>query len=93
MAKRKTKKVVDLKPQNITKEELDGLQNIINALNRTQMEIGSIETRKHGLAHQVIALQQQLSTVQNGFQETYGEVDINLQDGTIKYPEDVEADS
>ena len=43
------------------------------------MEIGSIETRKHGLAHQVMALQQQLSTVQNGFKETYGEVDINIQ--------------
>ena len=91
MAKNK-KKVVDLKPQNLTKEELDSLQNLVNALNRVQIEIGSIESRKHGLLHQVIALQQQLSTIQKGFEDTYGKVDINITDGTISYPEDVETD-
>ena len=51
-------KVVDLKPQNITEEELKNLQDLVNALNRVQIEIGSIESRKHGLLHQVISLQQ-----------------------------------
>jgi|TARA_R110000823_G_scaffold33943_1_gene94784 hypothetical protein len=91
MAKNK-KKVVDLKPQSITEEELTGVQNIVNGLNRIQMEIGSLESRKHGLAHQVIGLQQQLNTMQTSFKETYGEVDININDGTITYSEDVEAD-
>ena len=91
MAKNK-KKVVDLKPQNISEEELTGLQNLVNALNRIQMEIGSLETRKHGLAHQVISLQQQLNTMQTSFQEAYGEVDINITDGVITYKEDVKAD-
>lgn len=87
----KKEKVVDLKPQNITEEELTGLQNLVNALNRTQMEIGNIESRKHGMLHQVIQLQSQMQTMQKTFEDTYGKVDINITDGTISYPEDVEA--
>ena len=92
MAKRKTPKAKDLRPQNITKEELEGLQTLVNALNRTQMEVGNIESRKHQLLHQVIQLQNQMSQRQKSFEETYGNVDINITDGTISYPEDVKAD-
>ena len=85
-------KVVDLKPQNITEEELKNLQDLVNALNRVQIEIGSIESRKHGLLHQVISLQQQMQTLQKGFEELYGKVDINITEGTIAYPEDEQTD-
>ena len=88
----KNEKVVDLKPQNITTDELQNLQNLVNAVNRAQMEIGSIESRKHNLLHQVTGLQTQMATMQKTFEEVYGKVDINIQDGTITYPEDVEAD-
>mgnify|MGYP003109914364 FL=1 len=87
----KNEKVVDLKPQNVTEEELTKLQNLVNALNRTQMEIGNIESRKHSMLHQVIQLQSQMQQMQKTFEETYGKVDINITDGTINYPEDVEA--
>ena len=87
----KKEKVVDLKPQNITKEELDGLQNLVNAMNRAQMEIGNLESRKHTMLHQVTGLQSQMQTMQKTFEDTYGKVDINITDGTITYPEDVEA--
>jgi FtsZ-binding cell division protein ZapB len=87
----KKEKVVDLKPQNITPQELENLQTLVNTLNRTQMEIGSIESRKHGLAHQVITIQSQMQNLQKTFEDTYGKVDINITDGTISYPEDVEA--
>tara|TARA_Y100001938_G_C7746480_1_gene261831 strand:+ start:137 stop:418 length:282 start_codon:yes stop_codon:yes gene_type:complete len=86
----KKEKVVDLKPQNVTEEELTQLQNLVNALNRTQMEIGNIESRKHSMLHQVIQLQSQMQQMQKTFEETYGKVDINITDGTINYPEDVE---
>ena len=46
----KKEEVVDLKPQNVTEEELKNLQNLVNAMNRAQMEIGSIES-KIGRAH------------------------------------------
>ena len=85
-------KVVDLKPQNITEEELKNLQNLVNSMNRAQMEIGSIESRKHSILHQVTGLQTQMQTMQKTFEEVYGKVDINITDGTINYPEDVEAD-
>ena len=88
----KKEKVVDLKPQSITKEELGDLQNIVNSLNRVQLEIGSIESRKHNLLHQVTGLQTQMATMQKTFEDLYGKVDINITDGTIAYPEDVEAD-
>ena len=92
MAKKKKEKVVDLKPQSITKEELESLQRLVNALNRTQMEIGNIEGRKHGMLHQVIQLQSQMQQLQKTFEETYGNVDINITDGTISYIEDEQAD-
>jgi predicted transcriptional regulator len=88
----KTKKVVDLKPQNITKEELESLQALVNNLNRAQMEIGNLESRKHGMLHQVTGLQTQMQTLQKSFEDLYGKVDININDGAIAYPEDVEAD-
>ena len=83
-------KVVDLKPQNITAEELEGLQNLVNSMNRAQMEIGSLESRKHTMLHQVSGLQSQMQTMQKTFEDTYGKVDINITDGAISYPEDVE---
>jgi|TARA_R110000782_G_scaffold2898_4_gene10779 predicted nuclease with TOPRIM domain len=88
----KKEKAVDLKPQNITTEELDNLQALVNNLNKTQLEIGSIEVRKHTLAHQVTAIQSQMQTLQKTFEDLYGKVDINITDGAISYPEDVEAD-
>jgi len=87
----KKEKVVDLKPQNVTPEELQNLQQLVNSVNRAQMEIGSIESRKHNLLHQVSGLQTQMQTLQKTFEEIYGKVDINIQDGAISYPEDVEA--
>jgi len=84
--------VVDLKPQNVTEEELKNLQNLVNAINRAQMEVGNLETRKHSILHQVTGLQTQMQTMQKTFEEVYGKVDINITDGTISYPEDVEAD-
>ena len=92
MAKRKTPKVKDLKPQNITTEELEGLQGIINALNKLQLDIGNLETRKHVMLHQITGLQSQLSNMQKTLEETCGKVDINITDGTINYIEDEQAD-
>ena len=88
----KKEEVVDLKPQNVTEEELKNLQNLVNAINRAQMEVGNLESRKHSILHQVTGLQTQMQTMQKTFEEVYGKVDINITDGTIAYPEDVEAD-
>ena len=93
MAKRKTPKVkkeelVDLtpKPEKITDEQLKSVQNIINSINQHQMEIGSMETRKHQLLHNLSQLQEQLSELQGELQVSYNTIDINIETGEINYP-------
>ena len=85
---KKKKEVVDLKPEKITDEQLQKVQQTINSINRGQLELGSIETRKHMLLHQIGAIQDELSQIQKEFEEQYGTVDINVQDGTINYSDE-----
>ena len=97
MAKVKTpkkEKIVDLKPkaEKITAEELEKVQNIVNAMNRGQLDLGILETRKHQLLHSIMSVQDQLTMMQAEFEKEYGTFDINIQDGTINYKEDVKAD-
>jgi uncharacterized FlgJ-related protein len=86
MAKRKTKKVE--KPSKITNEELNKVQDIVNKINRAQLEIGSFESKKHTLLHHISTLQETLGQMQADFEKTYGTSDINIQDGTINPKKD-----
>ena len=90
---KKKEKVVDLKPQKITDEQLKKVQDTVNNINRGQLELGVMETRKHMLLHNIAAVQEQLTVMQDEFQEQYGTFDINIQDGTINYKEDEPSDS
>ena len=85
----KKEKVVDLKPTNITEDQLKAVQGVVNNINRGQIEIGKIETQKHSILHQLNGLQEELGKIQAELEKEYGTVDINIQDGTINY--DVEA--
>ena len=91
MAKRKTKKekVVDLapKPEKVTNEQLTKLQGTISNLNRLQMEVGMLESRKHNMLHNIAGLNDELTLMQNEFEKDYGTFDIDIQTGTIKYPD------
>ena len=93
MAKTK-EKVVDLKPkaEKITDEQLKNVQEIINKMNRAQIEIGSLELKKHEFLHGIANLKDALSKLQDEFNKEYGTIDINIKDGTINYPENGEAD-
>jgi PP-loop superfamily ATP-utilizing enzyme len=93
MAKRKTPKteeVIDLAPkaEKITDEQLKKIQEVISNLNRSQMEVGQLETRKHEVLHSVAVIRDELTLLQSEFKKEYGTIDINIQDGTIKYPSD-----
>ena len=57
------------------------------------MELGRIETTKHAMLHQVIKLQESLQEENVALRKEYGEVNININDGTITYPEDAKANS
>ena len=96
MAKRKTPKtdqIIDLKPkaEKITPEQLAEVQGLVSNINRAQMEIGSLETRKHQMLHSISTIQESLVELQAKFEKEYGTIDINIQDGTINYQSNVEA--
>jgi len=88
MAKRKTPKVKDLRPQKINDEQLKNVQKTVNGINRAQLEIGSMEVKKHELMHSVAALRESLVLLQDKFQEEYGTYDVDIQTGAINYPEE-----
>ena len=95
MAKNTTKKIKELKsdkPEKITNEELNQVQSVINDMNRAQLEIGSMETKKHSLLHHISMLQEKLSEMQINFETVYGTADINIQDGTINHSKDEQTD-
>ena len=92
MAKTKTKKekIVDLKSkaEKITEDQLTKVQDLINQINRSQMELGQMETRKHAMLHNISLLQESVGSMRDEFEKEYGTADINVQDGTINYPKE-----
>ena len=88
----KIKELKGIKPEKITDEQLEKVQNTVNSINRTQLEIGSMELKKHELMHNISSLREALGKLQNEFDKEYGTYDINIQDGTINYPENGKAD-
>ena len=84
----KIKELKGIKPEKITDEQLEKVQNTVNSINRAQLEIGSIELKKHELMHNVAGLRDELTLLQKEFEKEYGTFDINIQDGTINYPKE-----
>ena len=89
----KIKELKGIKPEKITDEQLKKVQDTVNNINRAQLEIGSIELKKHEMMHQIAGLRDELTLLQGEFEKDYGTFDINIQDGTINYEDNVKADS
>ena len=91
---KKIKELKGIKPEKITAEQLEKVQDTVNSINRTQLEIGSIEVKKHELMHGIATYRDTLNSLQGEFEKEYGTFDINIQDGTINYTkENGQADS
>ena len=89
---KKIKELKGIKPEKITDEQLKKVQDSVNNINRAQLEVGSMELKKHEMMHQIAGLRDELTLLQGEFEKDYGTFDINIQDGTINYPENGEAD-
>ena len=89
----KIKELKGIKPEKITDEQLKKVQDTVNSINRAQLEIGSIELKKHEMMHRIAGLRDELTLLQGEFEKDYGTFDVNIQDGTINYGDDVKADS
>ena len=93
MAKNTTKKIKELKgikPEKIIDEQLKKVQDTVNGINRSQLEIGMMEIQKHEIMHNIAGLRDSLAVLQSEFEKDYGTFDINIQDGIINYPENGE---
>ena len=90
---KKKEKVVDLKPEKISEEELTELRNVVSAINKLQFDIGTMEVQKHNALHALFQGNDKLTEMQTNFKEKYNTDDINIQDGTIKYKEDEPSNS
>ena len=89
---KKIKELKGVKPEKITEEQLARLKDTINDINRSQLEIGSLELRKHEIMHNIAGLRDSLALMQSEFEKDYGTYDVNIKDGKINYKDDVEAD-
>ena len=98
MAKTKTKKessttakikeLTGVKPEKITDEQLKEVQSVINDINRSQMELGQMETKKHAMLHNVSMLQEGVGKIRDTFEKEYGTADVDIQTGIINYPQE-----
>ena len=82
---KKIKELKGIKPEKITDEELKRVQAAINNINRIQLEIGNLESKKHEMLHGASTFREELGLLQAQFQKDYGTFDVNIQDGTINY--------
>ena len=90
---KKKDKVVDLKPEAISADELKELQNIVSAINKLQFDIGVMEVQKHNAMHALLEGSDKLREMQDKLKEQYGTEDINMQNGVINYKDNEPSDS
>ena len=83
---KKIKELKGIKPEKISEDQLKKVQDTVNNLNRSQLEIGSMEIKKHEIMHGIAEKRDSLTLLQSEFEKEYGTFDINIQDGTINYP-------
>ena len=74
----------------ITQEQLEELQNYVGQLNNAASQIGNLELQKHQIQHAAGEVQNDLNKFQQKLKEKYGDVQINIQDGTFKPIEEEE---
>tara|TARA_R100001198_G_scaffold60502_1_gene35090 strand:+ start:148 stop:435 length:288 start_codon:yes stop_codon:yes gene_type:complete len=78
--------------KKITDEELKSIQEIVDRMNKVQMQIGALQVQQQGALEQFRVDQVGLQELQKELEEKYGRVSVNLTDGTIsEIPEEDEA--
>jgi len=93
MAKRKTpkaEKVINLapKPEKITDQELNKLQSTVKTIDHVTIDIGNLEIKKYSLLKALERVQDEIQEMRGSFYKYYGTDNINIQDGSISYPEE-----
>lgn len=66
----------------ITDEQLQTIVKHQKEMNGLLVNIGLLESQKHGLLHQIAEVNKELEGFKVELQNQYGEVNINIEDGT-----------
>ena len=74
----------------ITEEQLEELQGYVGKLNNAANQIGNLELQKHEINHAAAEVRNDLNKFQQKLKEKYGDIRVNLQDGSFKLVEQEE---
>ena len=75
------KKTEDLK---VTSDELQDLQSLVTAVNKLRMQIGELEISKSMAVERFNQFRKDLVELEAKLKNKYGEVSVNVEDGTLK---------
>ena len=84
----KIKELTGVKPDKISEEHLNKMQETVSNINRIYLEIGRLTATNHNYLHQLAGSQDELTLLQEELKTEYGTDDINIQDGIINYPKE-----
>ena len=68
----------------ITEEQLKDLQELVGKINQASSQIGSLEIQKQAFVMQAAEHQRDLSKLQEKLKKVYGEISIDINDGSFK---------
>ena len=67
---------------SITAEELKTIKDQQTELSNVVNQIGQLEANKHSLLHKIAGINEGIEDTKKQLEETYGSININLEDGT-----------
>ena len=68
--------------KSITAEELKQVKEQQSELGTVVNQIGQLEANKHSLLHKIAGINEGIEDTKKQLEETYGAININLEDGT-----------
>ena len=66
----------------IKEEELKTIKEQQEKINSILHQLGYLESQKHGLLHELAGVNQDVEEFKSKLEESYGAININLEDGT-----------
>lgn len=82
------KKVIDLKPEKVSEEQLQELQQVVSGVNKLQFDVGANEVMKQRILQALFQGTDKLSALQDAFKKEYGSNEVDIQTGVINYVSD-----
>jgi hypothetical protein len=72
------------KATKVTKDELKSIQDKVGQINNLQMQIGGLTVQQSKAVEMLESLQTELNVIQTSLESKYGQVSVNIQDGSLK---------